>query len=144
MHTTHISADKLPAPNVSQPMPASEPVAVSTENAFADRLADAMAGEVIIYHVGHLARDRTRVISDLPEHHRVELNAIAARAMRLFLAGRVTLVQRRVDTERCAYLAIVLKQPRRMPPAFRIAGRTDRMTDRHPSRGTSTPHPQAA
>jgi hypothetical protein len=116
MHITHIAAGKLPAPNVSQSIPTPEPVAVRTENAFADRLADAVVGEVIIYHVGHLARDRTRVISDLPEHHRVELNAIATRAMRLFLAGRVTLVQRRVDTDRCAYLAIVCKQPRRMQP----------------------------
>ena len=144
MHITHIPARELSSPSLSRPAPTPEPIAVLTENAFVDRLADAVVGEVIIYHVGHLARDRTRVISDLPEHHRVELNAIAARAMRLFLAGRVTLVQRRMDTERCAYLAIVLKQPRRMLPARPVIGCTGRMTDRHPSRGTTTPLPQAA
>lgn len=121
MHITHISAGELTSPNISRPAPPPEPIAVLSENAFADRLADAVVGEAIVYHVGLLARDRTSAVSDLPENHRIELNAIAARAMRLFLAGRVTLVQRRVDTERCAYLAIVCRQPRRLHPPHSAA-----------------------
>ena len=114
MNITYISAAELSSPSISRPAPAPEPIPVLTENAFVDRLSDAVVGEVIIYHVGHLARDRTRVVSDLPDDRRFELNAIATRAMRLFLAGRVTLVQRRVDAGRCAYLAIVCRQPRRI------------------------------
>jgi len=130
MHITYISVGEPSPPNISRSAPTSEPIPVLTENMFAARLADAVAGEVIVYHVGLLARDRTRFISDLPEGHRIELNAIATRALRLFLASRVTRVQRRVDAGRCAYLAIVCKQPRRMQPlrfasaphAMRIAG----------------------
>lgn len=114
MNITYISAAELSSPSISRPAPAPEPIPVLTENAFVDRLADAVVGEVIVYHVGHLASARSRDMSNLPDDRRFELNAIATRAMRLFLAGRVTLVQRRVDAGRCAYLAIVCRQPRRI------------------------------
>lgn len=114
MHITYISSGELSPSNNSSPAPAPQPIPVLTENAFADRLAAAVVGEVIVYHVGHLASDRSRDMSNLSEDRRFEINAIAARAMRLFLAGRVTLAQRRVATGRCAYLAIVCSQPRRI------------------------------
>lgn len=91
-----------------------DPIPTATENDFCDRLAEAVVGDVIVYHLGLLARDRSPVCSDLPEGQRVEVAAIANRAMRLCEAGRVLLVQRRLDAGCCAYLAIVRLQPRRM------------------------------
>jgi hypothetical protein len=92
-----------------------------SETEFCDQIADAVPGEAVTYHVGMLARDRTWPLSKLPEDQRIVLGAIANRALKLFEAGRVHLVQRRVGPERFAYLAIVRRQPRRALRARLVA-----------------------
>lgn len=89
-----------------------------TENEFCDHVTDAVPGEVIAYHVGMLAADRSLSVSTLPEGRRIELNAVANRALQLSDAGLVHLLQRRVGSERFAYLAVVRPQPRRTGPAM--------------------------
>jgi hypothetical protein len=85
---------------------------VLSETEFCDRIADAVPSEAVTYHVGMLARDRYWPLSKLPEDQRIALGAIANRALKLFEAGRVHLVQRRVGPDRFTYLAIVRSQPR--------------------------------
>ena len=109
----------------SQP---ARPDVVRSLNGLADRLAAAMPGEAITYHVGMLARDRWPLSFVLPEVHRLELNAIADRAQQLADAGMVHLVQRRLAEERFAYLLIVRPRPRRqatqrrpVPPMLMLA-----------------------
>ncbi len=81
-----------------------------TENEFCDRVTDAVPGEIIAYHVGMLAADRSLSVSTLPEGRRIELNAVANRALKMANAGGMHLVQHRIGTERFAYLAIVRPQ----------------------------------
>lgn len=81
-----------------------------TENEFCDRVTDAVPGEVIAYHVGMLAADRSLSVSTLPEGRRIELNAVANRALKLANAGGMHLLQHRIGPERFAYLAIVRPQ----------------------------------
>ncbi|GGC64387.1 hypothetical protein GCM10011504_48130 [Siccirubricoccus deserti] len=97
---------------------------VLTENDLCDRLADAMAGAIITYHIGMLARDRDKAASQLPPDERLELIAVAERARRFSEAGLAHLVQRRVGEERFAYLLIVRSRPRngRSPLALAMAG----------------------
>ena len=85
-----------------------------------DLITDAKPGTVIVYHVGHLAFDRTLTAGVLPEWRRRELGAVANRAFRLAESGWVHLLQRRVDAMRCAYLIVVRPRPRRCLAA--IAG----------------------
>lgn len=82
------------------------------ENALCDRYADASPGDVIVYHIGLLARDRDRLASDLPPDHRADLDATARRAWAMAAAGLGHLMQRRVAEGRCAYLLIVRARPR--------------------------------
>ena len=81
------------------------------ERAFCDLVNGAASGTVITYHVGHLAYDRTLSAKVLDEVRRRRLNAVANRALRLAQAGWVDLVQRRIDSNRVAYLAIVRRRP---------------------------------
>lgn len=81
------------------------------EQAFCDLVNGAAAGTVITYHVGHLAYDRTLSAKVLDEVLRRKLNAVANRALGLAQAGWVDLVQRRIDGDRVAYLAIVRRRP---------------------------------
>ncbi len=81
------------------------------EQAFCDLVNGAAAGTVITYHIGHLAYDRTLSAKVLDEARRRALNAVASRALRLAQAGWVDLVQRRIDSNRVAYLAIVRRRP---------------------------------
>lgn len=83
-------------------------------NAFCDRLAAAAAGDVITYYIGMLAHDCGAMSLVHAEPRRMELCAIASRALQLSDAGRVHLLQRRIGPERFAYLAIVRPQPRRL------------------------------
>lgn len=85
---------------------------VSTENELHDRLASALPGTTIVYHVGLLARDRDRLASSLTPEQREDLNALASRAWRLAAAGWVHLVQQRVAPDCCAYIAVVRPRPR--------------------------------
>ena len=92
---------------------------VQNENEFCDRLADAMPGDVIPYHVGLLAADRSPPSKALTEIQRIELNALADRAMQMAETGVVYLVQRRIGRERFVYLAIVRTPPLQMSPVKR-------------------------
>ena len=86
---------------------------VRNENQLHDRLADAVPGTTIVYHIGILARDRDRLATTLTPEQRDELNALASRAWRLASAGWADLLQRRLGEECFAYLLIVRKRPRR-------------------------------
>ena len=81
------------------------------ERAFCDLVNGAASGTVITYHIGHLAYDRTLSSRVLDEPRRRALNSVANRALRLAQAGWVDLVQRRIDSDRVAYLAIVRRRP---------------------------------
>lgn len=110
MHLVHLTTHLLPPAQVSK---ASVPTnVVVSENDLCDRLADALPGDTITYHVGMLARDRapqTQVLS--PDRCR-DLAAVADRVLQLAEAGWVHLVQRRLGEERFAYLLIVRPRPR--------------------------------
>jgi hypothetical protein len=84
----------------------SREVALS-ENGLCDRFADAKPGEAITYHTGMLARDRDKLATTLPPEQRNELELVAHRAWSMAEAGLCHLVQRRLDTERFAYVLIV-------------------------------------
>ncbi|MBI4968212.1 MAG: hypothetical protein HZC25_08860 [Rhodospirillales bacterium] len=66
----------------------------------------AARGDVIEYHRGHLANDRFPGHSALTERQYRELGQVAERMAVLAAEGRVVLAQKRIDTERVAYLAI--------------------------------------
>ena len=85
---------------------------VASATAFGDRLMEAKPGQVIVYHVGFLAWDRYKAVSELPEQQRRELNDLANYVMRLMDAGWLHLLQRRIGPERLVYLAIVRPRPR--------------------------------
>lgn len=85
---------------------------VRDANALCDRVTAASPGDTIAYHVGFLARDRYRIISDLPEDERLELEALADCVMRMGEAGWVHLLQRRIKVECLAYLVVVRTRPR--------------------------------
>ncbi len=85
---------------------------VRDANALCDWVTSASPGDTIAYHVGFLARDRYKIISDLPEDERFELDALADCVMRMGEAGWVHLLQRRIDVECFAYLVVVRTRPR--------------------------------
>ena len=85
---------------------------VTDANALCDWVTSASPGNTIAYHVGFLARDRYRIISDLPEDERLELDALADCVMRMREAGWVPLLQRRINVEYFAYLVVVRTRPR--------------------------------
>lgn len=69
-------------------------------------LNQAEPGDVMEYHRGFLALDRSFASEARTEDERLALNQIASLAMRLSDRGLINLVQRRVGDERFAYLAI--------------------------------------
>ncbi|SDD06332.1 hypothetical protein [Belnapia rosea] len=89
------------------------PAAVMSEHNLCDRLADALPGDVITYHIGLLARDRAPQSQMLSIERCRELGAVADRALRLAESGWAHLVQRRIGEECFAYLLIVRPRPRR-------------------------------
>lgn len=84
---------------------------VLTEIELCDRVAGAMPGSVITYHVGLLARDRDRLASSLAAQQRQALNAVADRAWKLAAADWVHLVQRRVGEACFAYQLVIRPRP---------------------------------
>lgn len=88
----------------------------------------ATPGACSIYHVGHLAADRSPDMSNLTAATRAELNSIAHRVMALVEQGALIAVQQRVDDGQVAYLAIRAREvpsrsraPRRdIPPAVHV------------------------
>lgn len=74
-------------------------------------IAQAGAGEMVIYHRGFLGVDRGPVISSLPEADRQRLATLGAAAYRAFEMGLVHLVQARLEADRFAYIAIARPKP---------------------------------
>ena len=68
-------------------------------NGFGDWIAGARPGDIVEYHRGLLAKDRA-----MPKAH--DVDAVGAAAWRAYESGRVALVQRRIESGVCAYLAI--------------------------------------
>ncbi len=79
-------------------------------NALCDRVMAASPRDVIIYHRGELARDRDRHASELPEHQRLDLDALANYAWRLADAGWCHLLQRREAP--CCFIYLLVMRPR--------------------------------
>ncbi len=103
----------------SPPSPSQPSGVVRNANEFCDRLAEAAPGEVIPYYVGLLGFDRYPGSRVLSAAARLELNVLANRALQLAEAGRVDLVQRRIEPERFDYLAIVRHWPRQQRNSLR-------------------------
>ncbi len=103
--------------------------AVSTENELHDRLASALPGTAIVYHIGMLARDRDRLATMLTPEQRDELNALASRAWRLTAAGWADLLQSRLGEECFAYLLVVRKRPLSARSARALAAPTLMLTE---------------
>jgi hypothetical protein len=80
--------------------------------ALCERVMLATPGDMIVYHLGLLARDRDRNASELPDVQRLELDAVADYAWRLADAGWCHLLQRRVALECFAYLVVICPRPR--------------------------------
>ena len=83
----------------------------------------AAPGAHSIYHVGHLACDRSPDMSNLSAAERAELNSTARRVMALVEQGALIAVQQRLDDGQVAYLAIKARvrpsrsgAPRHPPP----------------------------
>jgi hypothetical protein len=110
----------------SRPRPAVPEVAPADAAALHALLRDAPPGRAIAYHVGALARDRYPNLSKLPEARRRALDRLAAEALRLAEAGRVSLIQRRLGEERFLYLLVVRRPTRSAarPPAHRVDARS--------------------
>jgi hypothetical protein len=69
-------------------------------------LGQAKAGDVLEYHQGFLALDRSSRKDSVKERERAALGRVASQAMRLAEHGLVHLLQRRVGSEHFSYLAI--------------------------------------
>jgi len=72
-------------------------------------------GDVLEYHRGFLAIDRTALGAPMSEEERSALGRIGALALRIASEGGVHLVQRRLGPGRCSYLAIARRRPRSAP-----------------------------
>lgn len=76
-------------------------------------LGQAGSGEILEYHRGFLALDRSFLGNALNERGRIALGEVARCAMRLADQGLVHLLQRRICRDRYSYLAIA--RPRTDP-----------------------------
>jgi hypothetical protein len=83
-----------------------------SEEAFCVRVGNALPGERIEYHRGHLLIDRSRKHGLLSEKDRRELSAVANRALALAEEGRLCLVQQRLGEHDYRYLAVVTRRGR--------------------------------
>ena len=75
----------------------------------------ARPGDVLEYHRGFLAIDRTALGPPMSDEERRALARTGAVAMRLASEGGVHLVQRRLGPGSCSYLAIARRRPRSSP-----------------------------
>lgn len=75
-------------------------------------LAQADAGDALIYHRGFLAVDTDKLISDLPTERRLALRSLGDAAFRAGEQGLVHLVQERLGPDQFAYVAIVCPKPK--------------------------------
>lgn len=72
-----------------------------TPDTFGKRISHARKGDRVVYHTGLLMYDR------LFGHPGAELDAIALAAWRMYEAGAVTLVQRKISDGNYEYMAVV-------------------------------------
>ena len=101
---------------------------ISGETELLTWLELATPGARSIYHVGHLASDRSPDMSNLNAAARADLNSTAHRVMALVEQGAVIAVQQRLDDGQVAYLAIKARvrpsrsgAPRRhLPPTVHV------------------------
>jgi|AutmiccommuBRH23_1029490.scaffolds.fasta_scaffold00194_73 hypothetical protein len=75
-------------------------------------VAQAEAGDALIYHRGFLVVDAHKTVSTLPTDRRLALRGVADAAFRAAEQGLVHLVQERLDTDRFAYIAIARPKPK--------------------------------
>jgi hypothetical protein len=69
-------------------------------------LGQAAVGDILEYHRGFLALDRSSCGDPTGEHHRTALGRVAICALRLADRGLVHLLQRRLGSDRFSYLAV--------------------------------------
>lgn len=89
------------------------PDAEITDISFCAWLAQADAGDALIYHRGFLVVDKDQAISTLPTEQRLAVSRVADAAFRAAQEGLVHLVQERLDTDRFLYIAIARPGPTR-------------------------------
>ena len=82
-------------------------------------VAQAMAGERLVYHRGFLAFDAMALLSDLPPGHQRALRDGAAAAMRAAEQDLVHLVQARLGPGQFAYIAVARRKPK-LPGALSV------------------------
>jgi len=105
---------------------------ISGETELLTWLELATPGACSIYHVGHLASDRSPETSNLTAAMRAELNSTAHRVMALVEQGALIAVQQRLDNGHFAYLAMKA-HPRSVRPRARR-----RLPPLQPRRSTMT------
>lgn len=72
--------------------------------------ANALRGKSYVYHVGYLAKDReTKGRDDTEKAYYDEIKRLADYAYKLHEAGKVSLVQKRVEPMRFEYIAIKVR-----------------------------------
>ncbi|MCC6006789.1 MAG: hypothetical protein JJU40_03835 [Rhodobacteraceae bacterium] len=89
-----------------------------SEITFCAWVAQAGAGEALVYHRGFLVVDTDKLLSRLAPEARLELRRLADAAFRAAEQGLVHLVQARLATDRFAYIAIARPKPRRSGAAL--------------------------
>ncbi|MEI4235200.1 hypothetical protein [Roseovarius sp. D22-M7] len=75
-------------------------------------IAQAEAGDALIYHRGFLVVDADKSLSTLPTDRRCALRGVADAAFRAAEQGLVHLVQERLESDRFAYIAIARPKPK--------------------------------
>jgi hypothetical protein len=99
----------LPGVGASQP-PSDDPCIGEID--FCAWVAQAMAGERLVYHRGFLAFDAMALLSDLPSGRQRALRDVAAAAMRAAEQDLVHLVQARLGPSQFAYIAVAWRKPK--------------------------------
>jgi hypothetical protein len=106
----------LPGVGASQP-PSDDPCIGEID--FCAWVAQAMAGERLVYHRGFLAFDAMALLSDLPSGRQRALRDVAAAAMRAAEQDLVHLVQARLGPSQFAYIAVARRKPK-LPGALSV------------------------
>src|SRR5215210_6335508 len=81
-----------------------------TETALCRWLGEAVPGDILAYHRGHLSRDV--VATDTKTRSRAELQRVARRALWASESGLVHLVQHRHGPDDYSYLAVARPRPK--------------------------------
>ena len=89
-----------------------------TEIDFLAWFGQAAFGDVLEYHQGFIALDRSFSGNPLSQDERTALGRVASRAMRLADQGLIHLLQRRIGRDRFSYLAIARPRTDSTPLSF--------------------------